>query len=90
MTDRRYRKGWLVTAAAVMSAQTAGANPPPPPDEDFLAYLGSWENGDEDWLVVQEASAAQAASTAAPSPKKEQDRRATADGTARAMQERKK
>jgi hypothetical protein len=85
---RRYRKVWLV--AAVMSAQAADASPPPPPDEDFLAYLGSWEAGDEDWQMVQEASATQAALPAPPPPKKEQDRRASAQGTARTAQERKK
>ena len=24
------------------------------PDSDFLEYLGSWEEGDEDWLAVAE------------------------------------
>ncbi len=24
------------------------------PDEDFLEYLGSWEESDEDWLMFEE------------------------------------
>lgn len=26
------------------------------PDEDFLEYLGSWEESDEDWLMFEQES----------------------------------
>ncbi len=32
------------------------------PDMEFLEYLGSWEESDEDWMLFSEAEAAQLAS----------------------------
>ncbi len=34
------------------------------PDMEFLEYLGSWEESDEDWVLFSEAEAAQLASEA--------------------------
>lgn len=33
------------------------------PDVDFLEYLGSWEESDEDWVLIAEAAAERAAAT---------------------------
>ncbi|MEM7276995.1 MAG: hypothetical protein AAF385_02625 [Pseudomonadota bacterium] len=35
------------------------------PDEDFLEYLGSWEESDEDWLTVLDELEADKANTEA-------------------------
>ena len=51
MRPRRAIAGWIVAVAGATGA--AAAPPPPsPPDEDFLAYLGSWDGDDSDWQVV--------------------------------------
>lgn len=46
------------------------------PDLDFLEYLGSWEDGDEDWVVVAEefmGQPAAAADTPGPAGEEESD-----------------
>lgn len=40
-------------AAGVVSSATAQADDDAP-DLDFLAYLGSWQESDEEWLAVAE------------------------------------
>ncbi len=85
MRPRRAIAGWIV---AVAGAAGASAAPPPasPPDEDFLAYLGSWDGDDSDWQVVQESEPSPPARPAA-SAVKVPSRPATAEGAARTAQE---
>lgn len=44
---------WLI-AAAVLLPVAAVAQDDDTPDLAFLEYLGSWEDSDEEWLVVAE------------------------------------
>ena len=53
MTQRSTHAVLLAAIAAGSGA--ASANAPPLP-EDFLAYLGSWEADDADWLVANAAN----------------------------------
>jgi hypothetical protein len=39
---------WLDAAAA------QDAEPAPPPDLDFLEYLGTWGDGEDEWLEIEE------------------------------------
>ena len=53
--DRRVTSGlagWLLVQAALLGA-AAGAEEQAP-DLDLLAYLGSWDGGDEEWVAVAE------------------------------------
>ncbi|HEY8521474.1 MAG TPA: hypothetical protein VIN61_15465 [Gammaproteobacteria bacterium] len=49
------RLGWLAAALLGLAA-VAGADrdDAPPPDLELLEYLGSWQEGDDEWLVVEE------------------------------------
>ncbi len=38
------------------------------PDEDFLEYLGLWEESDEEWLIFEEPMAADNAERTDPAP----------------------
>ncbi len=83
---------WMLAAIVLMGGATArAANPPAPTsDEDFLAYLGSWEGDDADWQVVQSTLGTERARSAAPPQvKQQQPRPTTAEGTARTVQEQK-
>ena len=46
-------------------AQSAGDELP---DEDFLEYLGLWEESDEDWLIFDEPTTAENVERIDPSP----------------------
>lgn len=51
---RRLLNGLLgVAAISVVISQEARADEEAP-DLDFLAYLGSWQESDEEWLAVAE------------------------------------
>ncbi|NIA26418.1 MAG: hypothetical protein GWP02_00040 [Desulfobulbaceae bacterium] len=39
-----------------------------PPDEDFLEYLGLWEESDEEWLIFEEPIAADNVERTDPAP----------------------
>ena len=39
---------------SVFAGQGACASDGEAPDSDFLEYLGSWEEGDEEWLTLAE------------------------------------
>ncbi len=82
----------LIAATAVLGgvAARAGNPPPPPPDEDFLAYLGSWEGDDADWQVAQSMGAAERTRTTPTPVTQEPTRRTTAEGAARTAQEQKR
>jgi len=47
----RGARRWLFLLGAGMAA-TVGAQDSNTPDLGFLEYLGSWQEGDEEWLVV--------------------------------------
>ena len=53
MVSAERRRGLLLPLAlgALTAGSLAGAADPPP-DSEFLEYLGSWEESDEDWLTV--------------------------------------
>ncbi|HUQ50818.1 MAG TPA: hypothetical protein VM692_01270 [Gammaproteobacteria bacterium] len=40
---------WLAAAQAQETEQ-----PPPAPDLDFLEYLGTWAEEDDEWLAIEE------------------------------------
>lgn len=42
------------------------------PDLDFLEYLGSWEESDEDWLLFEEPITADAEKRSEPAPEGEE------------------
>lgn len=46
------RRG-VVTGALLLVGGTVFAAGDKLPDEDFLEYLGSWEETDEDWLMLE-------------------------------------
>ncbi len=49
-----------------------------PPDLEFLEYLGSWEESDEDWLLFAEAAAEKVAEDSNKHDEKEQvDKKST-------------
>jgi hypothetical protein len=41
----------------IVGAGTAAADDAEPPDLEFLEYLGSWEESDEEWLLFKDAEA---------------------------------
>ena len=57
--------GLALRLAVICSLAGAGgiaaADDEPLPDIEFLEYLGSWEETDEDWVLLSEAAAAQVA-----------------------------
>jgi len=71
---------WL-PAVALLVATAAAAQDDEAPDLAFLEYLGSWQDGDEDWLVVAEEW------LAAPDGTDEDDAAAAADDAAEERQE---
>jgi hypothetical protein len=62
----------LVLAQAVLVSIAAGAEEESP-DLDLLAYLGSWQGTDEEWLAVAEWDAKSEADGEEPEPNEEQD-----------------
>jgi hypothetical protein len=46
--------GCCLLAGTLIVAATAGAQDDETPDLAFLEYLGSWDESDEEWLVVAE------------------------------------
>ena len=46
--------GFRLAAVLLLIAATAAAQDDDAPDLAFLEYLGSWQDSDEDWLVVAE------------------------------------
>jgi len=55
LADLPHSHGWLMglAAAAVVLTPAARAQEEGP-DLDFLEYLGSWQENDEEWLAVAE------------------------------------
>lgn len=46
------RAAWALVLASM--SFSAGAQDEPAPELDFLEYLGSWQDTDEEWLLVSE------------------------------------
>ena len=55
-----YRQLLLLAIASVLLGGTAGAIAADDelPDIEFLEYLGSWEESDEDWVLVSDVDKA--------------------------------
>ena len=51
---RRSGKTLTAVLAGLGLAHAAGAQPADSPELDFLEYLGSWQEGDEEWEIVAE------------------------------------
>jgi len=63
--------GLAISLAALPLA--AGAADDEAPDLDLLAYLGSWQGTDDEWLAVAEWEAEDEEKVAEPEPSEEQD-----------------
>ena len=79
-SDEQWRSSrQLSTLAALVLVQaaftpSAGAEEPEAPDLDLLAYLGSWQGDDDEWLAVAEwDSKSDARGTEPESPREEKD-----------------
>jgi hypothetical protein len=44
---------WL-TGASAQEVEPERGRGPPAPDLDFLEYLGTWAEGDDEWLAIEE------------------------------------
>jgi hypothetical protein len=44
----------IVTICLLLGASLALADEEEMPDPDFLEYLGTWDESDEDWLIFSE------------------------------------
>jgi hypothetical protein len=44
---------WL-TGAEAQEVEPERGRGPPAPDLDFLEYLGTWAEGDDEWLAIEE------------------------------------
>ena len=44
---------WL-TGVRAQEGQAERGRGPPAPDLDFLEYLGTWAEGDDEWLAIEE------------------------------------
>lgn len=53
LVERRHGLAWTL-ALAVLTATPAALGAESPPASEFLEYLGSWEEGDQDWPAVAE------------------------------------
>lgn len=58
----RSRRLGFAMAFAILGGNVASAEEVP--DLEFLEYLGSWEESDEDWLLFNKLDAEQAAADA--------------------------
>lgn len=56
--DRKYRRLGLTVALGILGGGYALAEEAP--DLEFLEYLGSWEESDEDWLIFNRFDAEEA------------------------------
>jgi len=45
---------WALGGLCLAGAQAEEAETEGSPDLDFLEYLGSWQDSDEEWLIVSE------------------------------------
>jgi len=79
-----------VAAAVLASTPALAADRPAPPSDDLLAYLGSLDGKDEDWMVAQDAASIQARPAAPATVAGQQTRRPPAERGAKAPQEQSK
>ncbi len=71
VSARRRRYAALALASLALSVSASAADGPPA--AEFLEYLGSWEEGDEDWLTVVDWSGKAAEGVEAAEGKDERD-----------------
>ena len=74
---KRGQASWLIAAMLAMPA-AAVAQDDESPDLAFLEYLGSWQDSDEEWLVVAEQMAETATDEDNDAPAADADRQAAA------------
>ena len=51
---RIHAFGWLLLCMPVAGIGEEGNGDEPAADAEFLEYLGSWQEGDADWIAVSE------------------------------------
>lgn len=86
MSADRLRLQWAVVLGLIAGAGAAAAADDALPDLDFLEYLGSWEESDEDWLLFDEFAGEPAAGDE--NPQDETDAAAAPDPAASELTER--
>ena len=64
----------LLFAVALCSGGLAVAAEDEVPDADFLEYLGMWEESDEDWVIIDGVTTADAEERSDPVPEREESR----------------
>ena len=64
----------LLIGALCLGTTALAEEEEPPPDAEFLEYLGMWEETDEDWLILDEAQAAEMDKRSDPVPEGEESR----------------
>jgi hypothetical protein len=79
-----------VAAAILASTPVLAADRPAPPSDDLLAYLGSLDGKDDDWMVAQDTASIEARPAAPATVAGQQTRRPLAERGAKAPQEQRK
>ncbi len=62
----------LLVCALCLGTAALAEEEEPAPDAEFLEYLGMWEETDEDWLILDEAQAAEMDKRSDPAPEGEE------------------
>ena len=63
---------FFLTAALLLFGGLVHAADDELPDEDFLEYLGLWEESDEEWLIFDEPTTAENVERTDPAPEGEE------------------
>ena len=82
MSDKKGQSETALTIAVLfclIGGVAAGADEELP-DLEFLEYLGMWEETDEDWLILDEAQAAEVDKRSDPAPEGEESAETTDEG----------
>ncbi len=67
----------LLVGALCLGTAALADEEEPAPDAEFLEYLGIWEETDEDWLILDEAQAAEIDRRSDPVPEGEESAETT-------------
>lgn len=67
----------LLVSALCLGTAAVAEEEEPAPDAEFLEYLGMWEETDEDWLILDEAQAAEMEKRSDPAPEGEESAETT-------------
>ena len=62
----------LLVGALCLGTAALAEEDEPSPDAEFLEYLGMWEETDEDWLILDQARAAETDKRSDPAPEGEE------------------